>query len=137
MEDKVESFGHGITREWLYDERIVVFTVPNTSNDGIDAWVEATMSTIQAWTPDQLYLAMHDLSFNENSLTPHARKAGIYVSQHSNALLGYQSIILPNTLAATITKFFVNQEIVASSKQMVRRIFYTRYEGLEWLRQYL
>lgn len=138
MEPVLDSFGQGVTREWLHNRQIVIYTTSQTTKTAIDTWFEITLSTIKEWNPNQIYLAMHDVSFNDNVHTNYGEERARYLKEQLEHLYGYQAIILPNTLQARIARFFINYELIGRSQSKVKRkVFDTRYEGLEWLRQYL
>ena len=67
---QVEDLGAGIYRQWLYDGRIVSFTLTKTTREAIDIWFDGVKDALLHWPADKTYLAIHELVGSEVSLTP-------------------------------------------------------------------
>ena len=52
----------GITREWLFDGRVIVYTVSSVNLAAINRWSISAVQTLEAWPKDRPYLALHDIS---------------------------------------------------------------------------
>lgn len=58
----MEMFYPGISREWVLDNRVVVYTLHSPQMATLAAWSEAALATLESWPKDQPYLAVHNIS---------------------------------------------------------------------------
>lgn len=130
----IEHIHKFVTREWVYDRKIVVFSVENTSRDTADAWANGIKEILATWPKEKPYLAIYDVS-KIMSLTPYARKrtedVAVFASEQN--LHGYTAIVLQNNILSTILKLFVQRDLTRKNAGFERRIFLKREEAIEWL----
>ena len=127
-----QQVSSGVCREWLYDGRIVVYTLANVHRSTIDNWFDAFKADILEWPSDQTFLVMHDLSSNRLDATPYARHRAHELSTLRPELHGKAAIVLPHTIAAAMIEVFVR---VTQSKgtARVQRVFTSRDTAMAWL----
>jgi hypothetical protein len=65
-----EALGHGVTREWLEGEQIMVLKMPkNADRDAINIWFNTTVEAAASWDRSRPFLVIHDnreLGFSTN-----------------------------------------------------------------------
>lgn len=52
----------GLTCEWFFERRVVVYKVTRMSQRLIETWADLTCDTIEKWDKSTPYLALHDVS---------------------------------------------------------------------------
>lgn len=127
----VEQVMPGMTRQWLLDRRIVVFTMTSPSREVSDGWINTVKATMENWPSDRPYLAIHDLTSNKMSLTPYARKHAEELIPLSAMAPGYAAIILPRSFIAQVIRVFLRTQKQQGNQNLV---FFSRQEALEWLK---
>ncbi len=130
----IERLAPGLTREWLCDRRIIVFNFKDVSRETVDACVRGIRETIEHWPLGQQYLCAYDLQFPQAALTAYLRERLKEVMEMYRDRGGSTAIIIQRTFMANLAQFFLNTQ-----KQgiRVRRIFFSREEGLDWLKDVL
>ena len=58
----MEEIFPGLTREWLFDNRVVSYTLYSPQKAALLAWSESALSTFETWPREKPYLAIHDVS---------------------------------------------------------------------------
>lgn len=58
----MDVFYPGISREWVAEERVIVYTLQSPQMATLAAWSEAALATFEAWPKDKPYLAVHNIS---------------------------------------------------------------------------
>jgi hypothetical protein len=126
-----EQIVPGMTRQWLLDRQIVVFTMTSPSRDIVDAWIDTVKATMENWPGDRPYLAIHDLTSNKVSLTPYARKRTEELLPLSAKVPGYAAIVLSRSFMAQVIRLFLRSQKQQGVNNVV---FFSRQEALEWLK---
>lgn len=62
QQEGVEEIVPYLKRFWLADGRIVGYRVESPKEEIINQWAQLATETLEAWNPDQPYLAIHDLT---------------------------------------------------------------------------
>lgn len=129
-----EEFPFGLTRQWYCDKRIVAFSLQSVARQTIDSWFEILKMTMNEWPVDRKWLALHDISGNDQmGFTP-------YMRARSQELYDYRSDVLQGFIAAVVPKTFVAQ-LVQLFFRMQRKthyqnqLFFIRQNALVWLRK--
>ena len=127
-----EQVSPGLTREWLCDKRVVVYTLANVHRSTIDTWIDAFKADILNWPADQTYLVMHDFSTKKVDATPYGRHRAEELLWLRRELKGRAAIVLPHTIAAALIQVFVR---IAQTKgtPRVQQVFTSRDAALKWL----
>lgn len=58
----MEEIFPGLTREWLFNEQVVSYTLYSPQKAALLAWSESVLSTLESWPHEKPYLAIHDIS---------------------------------------------------------------------------
>jgi hypothetical protein len=58
----MEEIFPGLTREWLFNERVVSYTLYSPQKAALLAWSESVLTTLERWPREKPYLAIHDIS---------------------------------------------------------------------------
>jgi hypothetical protein len=58
----MEEIAYGITREWLSENRIVVYSISLLNVTTLRIWANEVLSSLERWSKERPYLAIHDLS---------------------------------------------------------------------------
>jgi hypothetical protein len=128
----VEQLPHGITREWMLDRRIVIYSGINTPRASVDSWFEAFKEDLLAWPADRPYLVVHDLTHKNVALTPYARKRAQDMIFLRPDLKGRSALIMRNTFASHLIELFLRQQ---RQTPRIRHVFYNREKAVAWLRE--
>ena len=108
--DSIEELGLGVTREWVNDHRIVVFTIADVSRAAVDAWMDAVTQTMNTWTADTIYI-VHDYTPSKTSmLTPYMRARIQELYEFGRDLRGHLAVVLPRTFITILMKAFLNKQ---------------------------
>lgn len=59
---QVDEVFPGIIREWFNDRQLVAYRLTRVSPTILDAWSEYVLTTLDTWTKERPYLALHDVS---------------------------------------------------------------------------
>ncbi len=130
----VEHYPHGVTREWYYENRIVVFSVPTVEREAIDSWYDILKKTMAEWPVGRKWLAMHDVSHQAHMvMTPYLRaKANEIYNYRMDSLRGCIAVAAPRTFVAQLIQLFFAAQ---RNKRYATHLFFTRQSGLEWLKR--
>lgn len=58
----MKMFYPGISREWVLDNQVIVYTLHSPQMATLAAWSEEALATLNAWPKDKPYLAVHNIS---------------------------------------------------------------------------
>ncbi len=127
----VEQLSSGVTREWLHDRQIVVYTVKDVRRETIDTWTEAFKSDIGDWPADRLFRVVQDLRL-AGGTTPYGRARGQEMFRTRPEVRVWTALVLPDTFVNTLIRLFVRAQATRNATR-VREFFTTREEALTWL----
>ncbi len=127
----IERLTPGLTREWLYDGTIVVYTLVDAHRETIDAWIDAFKADIGRWPAERPFLLMHDFSVKGVISTPYARSRAQELVDARPDVKGLAAIVFPrNSLMITMIQLFLSRQRHAAR---IQRAFPSREQGLAWL----
>ncbi len=126
----VEWLSAGVSREWLFDKKVAVYTVLNASRESVDTWAETCKTDINNWPANQPVLLMHDLSAKGIALTPYARERSQAIAATRPESRGRIAVVLSSSLAASLIQLFLRTE---KRTPRIHRAFSSREKGLAWL----
>jgi len=129
-DQRPEYISAGVTRSWLMNRRIVVFTVTSAARSEVDAWINCVKETMVQWPKTQPYLAIHDLTSDKAALTPYARHRTEELLPLNTGAPGYAAILMRPTLFARLVDFFLRAQ---SRQGNTNRIFYEIEKAKDWL----
>ncbi len=129
----VENLGHHVTREYLYDGQIVVYTVVGGGQNITDAWADAMIAEISAWDVAKPYLSLQDMSQSGISAYGKKRTDDIMKSIQPGMQTHF-AILVGETLFGRFIKM-LTQSLANLHKETEfhYQFFTTRQEGLSWL----
>ncbi|MDX2140207.1 MAG: hypothetical protein SF123_19125 [Chloroflexota bacterium] len=64
----METIAYGITRKWLFDKQIALYTVDRFGAQPLVDWSSAITDSLKDWPGDRDYIAIHDVSKSGMSL---------------------------------------------------------------------
>jgi len=142
----MEEIATGITREWLYEGRIVSYTANSVSVASVNAWSDTALETLETWPEDQPYLAMHDVSqpgigllfltavesdiFNIGVVPSARQRVQEIVDSRPDWQLAL-AIVVSASLSGRMTKLLFQQAQPGSRIQV--KAFFHRSAALKWL----
>jgi hypothetical protein len=130
----MNNLGTSATLEWLYDNRIAVFTLSEPTRIAIDQGAQYVTDVVDHWPADRIYLAMHDVSSNRVALTPYARAKVPQLYRHARHLKGRLAVVLPKTFASQAIQIFLRTQ---RRQSLITELFFSRQEAETWLKQLL
>lgn len=129
--DQRFDLGSGVSCQWRFEGRILVFYGSNATPSAADIWAAATIQAFNFYFKDQPLLAMHIM--NNLPLTPYIRKKTAEVSQGTAQLHGRVAVILRPTMFTPIIKKFVDYDLRNLNSKLLRQIFTAENLGEKWL----
>lgn len=129
---------HYLNREWHLDRQIVVYKLFACTRDAIDAWIECARETLDAWEDEKPYLAMHDISHPDVTLTPYARKrTREEVARLPERKNWRSATVTRRDVTGTVMKMYVMVEFYRTHPVLERQIFFNREDAFKWLTELL
>jgi hypothetical protein len=127
----IEQIAPQMVRYWLLDRQVVVYKMTSVAHQVVDAWIDTVIATMEAWPTNRPYLAIHDLTSENVSLTPYARTRAAELIPLGAKVPGYAAIVLPNSFIAQVIRLFMRSQ----RKQGIHNeIYFTLPAALEWLK---
>lgn len=131
----IEILGAGVTRQWLYDYRIVTYTILDVTRELVDTWIEGAKQGSRVWKPDQTICILYDFgSARHLSRTPYLTSRLGELTKLRSGSPTFSAIILADTffgkLVAQTTHFYFQSVTRVATKI---EVFYNRQSGLNWL----
>lgn len=129
----IEDLGHHVTREYLCDSQIVIYTVIGGGQDITDAWANAMIAEITAWDIGKPYLSLQDMS--QAGISAYGKKrTNDIVKSIPAGMQTYIAIVIGKTVFGRFIKM-LTQSLASIHKetQLNYRFVTTREEGLRWL----
>lgn len=130
--EKTEQITPYLTRSWLDDGSIVIYSPKKSTRDNVDAWHDITLQTAETWGDDKPYLELHDM--REAVLTPYSRAKASDLVRQLAKYHGRAAIVIAQTRLGDIIGFFVNNVFSIRKGSMERRVFTSIEDALQWLR---
>lgn len=130
----------GLTREWLNDGRIVVFTLENPSRDVVENYIRANLELMHEAedSKQELVIVMHDISDPNMSLTPLLRDRLNDIAQKiKEGNVQYRSaVVMQKSAVGFIFSLFGNM-FNRKAKNTIQQFFTSREDALNWLQQFI
>jgi hypothetical protein len=128
----VETYAHGVTRQWAYDGKIAIFRLTDFSRKSIDAWIDAVKETALTSNGGSAYF-LHDFTSTPGTivLPPYARQRAEELTTAFPTLTTVVAILLPRSFVTPLMNMFMSVQ----KRQKGRfRVFGSRDEALAWLK---
>lgn len=106
----------GLSCEWLYDRRVVVYTLKSASREVVDAWVTTGRQTAQEWPSNLPYLALHDISAPNLSLTPYARQQSREALKDLVFDRARSAVVMPKTIFGNLIRLFIQGDLARTNR---------------------
>jgi hypothetical protein len=130
----VEQLSSGVTREWLFDRKIVVYTVLDPRRETVDTWMNAFEADLMSWPADRPFLEIYDLSTPLAALTPYVLARAQKMVFVRPEVKGRCAIILPGHFVNQLVRIFLDrQEKRISNVPRVRKLVANRELAIAWL----
>lgn len=134
---EIETFEHGVTRQYLDGRSIVVIKSSTPSRASTDVWANLVLDTIRDWPHDRPYLAVYDTS--ESGITPYSRHKSNEVADASIPLLdglpAAYAVVLPRNVIGQIIKLFAERSLSQTYPMWPASAFTSLDDALNWLRE--
>lgn len=133
-EISVTTIGEGLTKEFLFDKRIVIYHLDTVSREILDAGADDVLDTMKNWREGHPYLVIYDITSAKIALTPHLRHRLQELSKAYPDLKGRSAVVLPRSVVTQVFRLFVrSQNRIGRSKQ----VFFNRESAIDWLKEKL
>ena len=130
---RIEQLSLHLTRELLFDGRIIVYAFNSPSRDTINLWAETCKADILACPPDKPFLVVHDFSAKGIMVTPYGRERAEELAHFHPEVKGRAAVLLPPTFASHLIRLFMVQKPHTCRE---RKMFESRYAAIKWLLEY-
>jgi hypothetical protein len=131
----IQQLSAGVTRQWLYNKRIVAYRVQDIHRKTVDAWAEAVTEDVNNWSPDRPLLNLHDFTAIETmSFSPYVASRARALTALAPNLTGRTALLMQKSLVSTIVYMFLKSQ---HNRVRPRQIFTDAREALAWLKELL
>ncbi len=137
MTGNIEIIIQGLTREWLFERQIVVYTLTSASRDAVDAWIDTGFATMKSWPADRPYLAIHDVSSPNLTMTPYARQRAREIAKQLPPHLTRSAAIVRKDMFGQAIRLFIKLDMLRVHPTLERKVFFTREAAVAWLKEKL
>lgn len=134
--DAVEMCGFGVTRQYLFDRRIMVIrTEGDMGQAAVDRWAQTVIESVQTWQRGRPILVLHDLSTRSQGLTPYARRRAeeIYTYAPPDVLCAVALVLAPGVMTRLVQLLLRLPSFNRPNVQ--QQIFTDEARALFWLQQ--
>lgn len=129
-----EDLGHGITRRWLFDKKIVMYTTDATTRASVDTWATALEYDMRNWPANQVYGVIHD--FRKIMITPYSRRRAEEVCKLYPAhFTGRYALVLEPSVMGLGFKLFTMRRLSRLMPQLEGGFFFKFEEALAWMEE--
>jgi hypothetical protein len=136
-----------LRRQWYANGRIVCYELRDISQTIVNRWAQLAVETIQAWSADKPYLALHDLSYpgvamksgwvHAHVATPAITDFGqqsLFPSPEAEANFQYRIAILVSAQqSGHFAEMMISKQTSNSPVARHYRTFLSRTAALNWL----
>ncbi len=133
----IEQLHPNVTRERLYEGRIVAYQVIDGGHDITDAWADAVIADMLTWDRSQPYLSLQDVA--HSGISPYGRQRTADITQTIPPdLQVYFAIYLGRNPFRQFINLLAHQTVSSVfGSQVTYRIFNAREDALAWLVDHL
>lgn len=134
---EISNLGNGVTRGWLHDGRIVVFTLhDDLKRHTMETWAEGVKQTLQDWAKDRPFLVIHHVK--STILSSHTRYQAEEASRAvPDGMTGRVVVVIPNSAMGHIIRLISLGASRLFRGKLETRIVCDFDEGLVWLEEML
>jgi hypothetical protein len=116
---------------WVCDGQIAVFVPSDATRATVDVWVAAVGKRLQEWPAGKPYLALHDFSSPNVSVTPYARKRISELSTVRPEMQRYVAMLVSQTQLSMMLAYIVTH--IGNLKVRTAQVFFNKEAGVNWL----
>ncbi|MBX3080322.1 MAG: hypothetical protein KF716_01730 [Anaerolineae bacterium] len=100
----------GLSLEWLYNGRVLIFTWTSINRETIDAFAEAYRTLLSTWDASEPFHQLNDLRFEGFNFTPYLRHAVQQVISESlqRGVHGCVANVVQPGLSMRVVQFFLH-----------------------------
>jgi hypothetical protein len=131
----VEVLTPGVTREWLSDNQILVYTVTSISRPVVNMWIDSLLNDIKNWPADKPFLYMGDYSHRNITITPYVKQRSAELYRVRKDIHGRVAMIVPQSIAGYMIQFTIKRRQNRIKARYEEQAFFNRASGLTWLEQ--
>ncbi len=133
--DQTTDLGHGVTYQWIENERILVVRMGEPTREAVDIWANFMLDLFKNWPANKRLLTLQDQSSDKMTVTPYMRQRANEVDQASAKLAtdGRLAMVLYKSITTTIVKLVANS-FGSQNRSIERRFFTNTDEALAWLK---
>ena len=143
----MEEIAFGIRRKWLLDKRIVVYSLSLLTVTTIRIWANEALSTLEGWSKQRPYLALHDLSkpgiglsyillaqaylMNPAITTQGSLQLRKLMEAHPDFRVCLAVVLAPNY--AQLISSHSMKKFTSGEERITPSLFFNRSKALHWL----
>ena len=128
----VQNLGNNITKEWLLDGPILVFTGQEATRLAVDTWADALKAELLSWPQNTPLHVINDFSSPRSSLTPYAKSKADELIKLRPDTFGYTGLVIQANFAGRLIRLWYGAASMILKVQT--RIFYKREDAVVWIR---
>lgn len=139
LDNPVEVIDDVLTRQWLYDGKLVVFTYTTSyfSRRIVDTIADTVIDTMGSWSPDYPYLSLNIFTKGSLMTTPYSRLRIEEITQAFPNLRGRTATVTRPSPNAQVTQEWLDMLSHSQQRNLPHRIFFDRQEAVDWLTELL
>lgn len=126
-----EQVTPAITRSWLDEGRIVVFTLSSLTREAVNAGFDAITATMSAWDTSLMYYGLYIFETAQAFLSPYFQHRARELRTLLPEVRGYTAVIAPGALGHLLK--MATEHMHGTIRQMT--VFPTVSQGTAWLRE--
>lgn len=142
----MEEIFPGLTREWLFDNRVVSYTLYSPQKAALLAWSESAIYTLETWSHEKPYLAVHDISqsgvglfycaANKNDIfnigvIPEARKKVNEILESDPEWQVSLALVVSGSLSGQLSKLLLKEN--SENRRLHTKAFFFSDSAQNWL----
>ena len=142
----MEEIFPGLIREWLFDNRVVSYTLYSPQKAALLAWSESALNTLETWSHEKPYLAVHDISqsgiglfycaANKNDIfnvgvIPEARKRVDEILERSPEWQVSLALVVSGSLSGQLSKLLLKENL--ENQRLRTKAFFFSDTAQSWL----
>lgn len=121
--------------KWIQDDRIVVFSLGDTTRQSVDQFVDEVKTTRTSWDTTKPLLAIYDVSHGNILLNSYVRTRSLELAENPPPdLYGAYAVVVSDTIIGTLVTVFLN---LFSDKHpsFKGRAFHNFEQSVQWLNE--
>lgn len=132
----INELGSGVTNEWLVENQLIRFTLPNSSRAAVDTYIQSNIDVITKHGTESTLFMVHDISSETAEFTPYLRarleEISSLVGERGVNIVG--AIVVKNDLTGQVMRLF--GRVFTSRAGTIQQTFFTSMERAEsWMEQ--